>query len=365
MSLIKDIYNPFFYDNLIDRISPTLLSLEKKIFLERIFSNNFEQMEWKERMHHTTRVLHTFMPESFSEAAPILTKIVDELIVTEAGKDSLALIFLPQYVAMYGLENFEESIPVLEKATQLVSAEFAVRPFILKYGNEMISEMTKWSQHAHYKVRRLASEGSRPRLPWGLAIPALKKDPQPIMSLLENLKNDPSEWVRKSVANNLNDIAKDHPEIVLTIANQWKGISKETDAIIKHGCRTLLKQGNAEALSYFGLQSTSITLDRIELLTPTVHVGEYLSFSFSMTNMADIEKIIRLEYGIHYLKANGKHYKKVFKISEKFYKAKENVVVVRKHSFKPITTRVFYAGQHHLSIILNGREMAQTPFTLV
>ncbi|MFC6102387.1 DNA alkylation repair protein [Olivibacter domesticus] len=364
MSLIKNIYNPLFYNDLVDRMVPLLPTLEKATFMDRIFSNNFEQMEWKERMHHTTRVLHTFMPENFSEASPILIKIVDELMVTEKGKDSLALIFLPQYIAMYGLESFKEAIPALEKTTQLVSAEFAVRPFLLKYGNEMIYEMTKWSHHENHKVRRLASEGSRPRLPWGLAIPALKKNPAPILPLLEHLKNDPSEWVRKSVANSLNDIAKDHPQVVLEIANKWKGISKETDAIIKHGCRTLLKQGNTEALRYFGFQHTFISINGVELSTPTVHIGGHLSFSFIITNTANIEKIIRLEYGIHYLKANGKHYKKVFKISERLYKANEISKITRRHSFKPITTRVFYSGQHHLTIILNGSEMAQTSFVL-
>lgn len=364
MGLIKNIYNPVFYNNLVDSIAPVLPSLEKETFVNRIFSNNFEQMEWKERMHHTTKVFHTFMPQSFSEAAPILTKIVDKLIVSKGGEDSLALIFLPQYIAMYGLENFKEAVPALEKTTQLVSAEFAVRPFLLKYGNEMISEMTRWSKHENYKVRRLSSEGSRPRLPWGLAIPALKNDPQPILPLLENLKNDPSESVRRSVANSLNDIAKDHPQIVIAIAERWKRISKETDAIIKHGCRTLLKQGNTEVLTYFGLQSTFIAFKDVALHTPTVHVGDYLNFSFTITNTADVDKMIRLEYGIHYLKANGTHYKKVFKISEKLYRPNEAVVITRRHSFKPITTRIFYVGMHKLSIILNGTEMAQTSFIL-
>ncbi|MGY0037975.1 DNA alkylation repair protein [Pedobacter sp. NJ-S-72] len=132
--------------------------------------------------------------------------------------------------------------------TQFISCEFAVRPFLAKYGGQMMIRMEKWSLHESHKVRRLASEGSRSRLPWAMAVPGLKKDPSPILPILENLKNDPSEWVRKSVANNLNDISKDHPEIVIAIANRWKGLSKETDAIIKHGCRSLLKQGHAKIL---------------------------------------------------------------------------------------------------------------------
>ena len=136
----------------------------------------------------------------------------------------------------------------IEFITQFITCEFAVRPFLLKYGDKMMNQMRAWSLHKSHKVRRLASEGSRPRLPWAMAIPALKKNPMPVLTILENLKNDPSESVRRSVANNLNDISKDRPGMVLKIANAWKGQNKETDAIVRHGCRTLLKHGHPEVL---------------------------------------------------------------------------------------------------------------------
>ncbi len=140
----------------------------------------------------------------------------------------------------------------------------------------------------------MASEGSRPRLPWAMAIPTLKKDPTPILPLLENLKNDPSEWVRRSVANSLNDIAKDHPTIVLNLVKQWADISKETDAIIKHGSRTLLKQGHTEILKHFGLDSRHVTVSNFNILTPNVNIGDSLSFSFTIKNNSKTEQKIRI-----------------------------------------------------------------------
>ncbi|MDJ1497135.1 DNA alkylation repair protein [Cytophagaceae bacterium DM2B3-1] len=365
MSLIKDIYTPAFYNRFADVVTPVIPSFEKDTFVTMILTDSFTNMEWKERMLHTTKVFHHFLPAAFPEAAPLLLKTVDALLEQGWGEDGLAFVFLPEYVALYGLDDLAVAIPVLERLTQFVSCEFAVRPFLLKYGNDMIREMTKWSLHPNHKVRRLASEGSRPRLPWGLAIPALKKDPLPILPLLENLKNDPSEWVRRSVANNLNDIAKDNPAVVLEIAHKWKGHSKETDAIIKHGCRTLLKQGHTEVLSYYGLQSSFIAVKGFEIRTTEVKMGDTLEFAMVVTNTHTQSQIVRLEYGIYYLKANGSLNRKVFKISEREYKAGESATVVKRHSFRPITTRVFYAGVHQASVIINGVEMAISSFTLI
>ncbi len=226
----------------------------------------------------------------------------------------------------------------------------------------MIRTMTGWSKHESYKVRRLASEGSRPRLPWAMAIPALKKDPSPVLPLLENLKNDPSEWVRRSVANNINDIAKDHPDVVIALAARWRGGSKETDAIIKHGCRTLLKQGHAEILEQYGLKSENIVLKDFKILTPEVKIGEGLEFTFSISNQNPSAQTVRLEYAVYYKKSKGHLAKKVFKISEKIYQPYAVANIHRRQSFKLITTRVFYPGDHQLSVIINGEEKEALDF---
>lgn len=226
--------------------------------------------------------------------------------------------------------------------------------------------MLAWSKHEHWEVRRLASEGCRPRLPWSMALSNLKNDPEPIIPILENLKDDSSEIVRKSVANNLNDIAKDNPQTVIDLARKWQGKSKNADWVIKHGCRTLLKQGNTDTLEIFGLKAVkNICIQDFQLLTPKVNIGKSLKFSFKLINNNKEKVKIRLEYGLYYQKANGTLSKKVCKISEKEYAGNSITQINRKQSFRLITTRMFHLGLHQISVIINGNEFEKHDFELI
>ena len=213
--------------------------------------DEWEGRELKQRCMHITTVLRKFLPADYKEAIAKLLELLDhvkstrpDFSVIDDTKFGLMLeygVILNNYVEQYGLDDYETSVKAIEKITQFTSCEFVTHPFIIKYPDEMMKQMLVWSKHGHWGVRRLASEGCRPRLPWAMALPNLKENPAPIIPILENLKNDPARFVRLSVANNLNDIAKDNPEIVIDLAKKWKGESKEVDWIIKHGCRTLLK----------------------------------------------------------------------------------------------------------------------------
>ncbi|MCL4128434.1 UNVERIFIED_CONTAM: hypothetical protein GTU68_050589 [Idotea baltica] len=274
-------------------------------------------------------------------------------------------MFLPDFIELYGMDDYDVSMQALEEITQFVSCEFAIRPFLLAHPKKGIQQMIKWSHHKHPMVRRLSTEGCRPRLPWAMALPFLKADPAPILPILEQLKNDESESVRRSVANNLNDIAKDNPETVVRIAKEWKGKTKETDWVVKHASRTLLKQGNLELMSLFGFGNVEkIAIEQFQVLTPTVKIGEALEFSFNLINNSSTPSMLRLEYGLYYQKANGSLSKKVFKISEKSYDAKSSTTIHRKQSFKVITTRKFHVGLHQVSLIINGIEFDKYDFEL-
>lgn len=364
MALIKDIYSCAFYDRLADSLMAEVPGFSKLIFLQQIFIPAFAAMEWKQRLKHTTQVLHNFFPAEFPESVALLPRIIARLKANGFGEGRLEFMFLPDYIETYGLHDFEQAVHALEFTTQYISCEFAVRPFLLKFGDRMLQQMLQWSTHPSSSVRRLASEGSRPRLPWGLGVPGLKKDPFPILPILENLKNDPSESVRRSVANNLNDISKDHPELVLQLATSWKNISPQTDAILKHACRTLLKQSHPAALNHFGLASTELVVTDFKVLTPWVIIGGNLEFTFTVQNLASSTRTVRLEYALYYLKQKGQLSKKVFKISERLYGPGEKVVMVRKQSFRPITTRTFYAGVHQIAVLVNGQETKAQTFTL-
>jgi 3-methyladenine DNA glycosylase AlkC len=360
----KNLYNEKFYWNLATHLSKCLVDFDKEQFMQLILPDNFVQLELKERMTHTKEVLHKFMPRDFPQATIVLVNLIDSLSDAGIKEGSVEYMFLPEYIETYGIDDYQTSIKAFEKITQFTSAEFAVRPFIIKYGQQMITQMLLWCEHSHSMVRRLASEGCRPRLPWAISLKTYKTNATLLLPILHALIDDPMEIVRRSVANNLNDIAKDNPNTVIDFARQYKGKSTQFDRTIKHACRTLLKQACPETLALFDYDSTDIELIEFNVLTDKVAMGSQAEFTFSLKNNSETAKKIRLEYGLYFMKKNGQRAKKVFKISERFLATNESHKVERKQNFKPISTRVYYSGIHQVSIILNGKEFAAKDFEL-
>jgi hypothetical protein len=198
-----------------------------------------------------------------------------------------------------------------------------------------------------------------------MALPDYKRDPTPILPILNNLKNDPCEIVRRSVANNINDISKDNPAVTIELARKWKGNNNNTDALIKHACRTLLKQSEPDVLKLFGFDNTNFELTSFKVDTPTVKLEGELQFSFSINLNATNPEPLRLEYAIYYMKKNGQLSRKVFKISERHLDPTTSHSIVRKQSFRTITTRKHYLGRHEVSVIINGLESERITFQLV
>lgn len=365
-TLLKDLYSPQFYKHFSRQASEVIPHFNPRKFVQKIFDAEWEKKELKTRMKHTSSVLHEFLPQDFRKAAMLICDIIANLRKQGLKESGIEYMFFPDYVETFGLHDFDTSVEAFEYITTFTSCEFAVRPFIIQYGDDMLKRMLGWSLHENHHVRRLASEGSRPRLPWAMAIPALKKNPKPVLPILENLKCDTSEYVRRSVANNLNDISKDHPDLVISIAKLWKGLGKETDGIIKHGCRTLLKQSHPAILKYYKLNtSESILVQDFSIMTPKVKIGHDLKFSFRLFNNTNKAQMVRIEYAVYYLRQNGRLSKKVFKISERELKGKVEMAFNKKQSFRIITTRKFYKGQQQLSIIVNGKESMVKAFELI
>lgn len=363
-SLLKDMYSPEFYEKFSVVLAQVLPSFEKERFKEMIFSGDWEKKELKDRMRHTAVVLHEFLPANFAEACRMIEEMIVLLRRNPISLTGFEFMFFPDYIERYGLNDYDTAVRGIEAVTQFTSCEFAVRPFILKYGEPMIEQMVKWSGHENADVRRLSSEGIRPRLPWAMALPDLKKNPAPILPILENLKCDPSESVRRSVANNLNDIAKDNPGVVLEIARRWSGVGKDTDGIVRHGCRTLLKQGHPEILELYGLDTGRIEFSDFRLHGANVKLEEDLRFSFVVRNVGAEPQMIRLEYAVFFKRKSGEHSKKVFKISERVFQPGEQARIEKKQSFRQITTRRYYSGEHRLSAIVNGKEQGIVSFVL-
>ncbi|WP_420322651.1 DNA alkylation repair protein [Flagellimonas sp.] len=364
--LFKNIYNPIFFNRFTECVEKVYPEFDTNSFLKEIYDNEWDNKELKQRMRHITVVLKNHLKDDFKTNVDILLKLIPVLKQNDFRSDNLEFIFLPDFVEIYGIDDRATSVEAFEEITKFVSCEFAVRPFIIKYPKKMMQQMIHWSQHKHAMVRRLASEGCRPRLPWAMALPDLKKDPGAILPILERLKSDVSESVRRSVANNLNDISKDNPEIVIHLAKKWKGKSKEVDWVVKHACRTLLKQGIPQVMQLFGFgKVNNINIEKFEVLTPVVTIGGDMNFSFQLNNVNRKSTKIRLEYGLYYQKANGTLSKKVFKISEKEYTSDSSTEIYRKQPFKVITTRKLHVGLHQVSLIVNGVELDKKDFQLV
>jgi 3-methyladenine DNA glycosylase AlkC len=338
------------FADVIHRFHP---EFDKKKFIKLVFDESFTDKELTVRMRHTTECLNKVLPETYEDTLDILKEAAPHIKGFEA-------LSLPDYVALYGMDDWGLSLPALYHFTKYSTSELAIRPFLDKDPEKVMAFVAKWAEDDNPRVRRLASEGCRPRLPWAMALPKFKKDPSAILPILEKLKDDESEDVRRSVANNLNDISKDNPEVALEICERWYGQSKNTDAIVKHACRTMLKAGDKRALSIFGYSDIStMGVKSFKLEKTKLTIGENVCFSF---DLALKEKSrVRLEYAIFYIKAKGQHSKKVFKITENDYRSGTHTIS-RKHSLADMSTRKHYPGTHHISIIVNGIEMAEASF---
>ena len=366
MEPLKYVYNKVFITNFSTAIEQVIPAFDKNVFFNDVFDNDWDTKELKQRMRHITLALKKQLPSNYDEMLTVVLKIVKQLQNNAINEQSFEWMFLPEFIELYGLDDFISSVNAFEILTQFTSCEFAVRPFIVKFPIKMMNQMLVWSKHKSEHVRRLASEGCRPRLPWAMALPELKKDPKPILPVLENLKNDISEYVRRSTANNLNDIAKDNPKTVIKIAKKWIGNTTETDKLVKHACRTLLKQGNSEIMALFGFGSIkNINISQFKIPNKNINIGDYLHFSFQLENLSNTSIKLRLEYAIYYQKANGTLTKKVYKISEKEYVENTITIIERKQSFKLISTRKFHFGLHQIAIVVNGNELGKFDFWLV
>ncbi|KHF40611.1 DNA alkylation repair protein [Halalkalibacter okhensis] len=357
MEKLKDIYNVEFVDLLTEAVKKEYPDFNRTKCENFIFQRDWQELALKQRMRRITEALHATLPKDYLEGLRILHKVEPTL------KEGLRGLIFPDYVEQYGINHWDQSMQALKTFTQFSTAEFAVRPFLLANLEKMITQLFEWSTETNEHVRRLASEGARPRLPWGITVPALKENPSLILPILENLKRDPSLYVRKSVANNLNDISKTHPELVREIAEKWYGTHEHTDWIVKHACRTLLKKGDQQVLAIFGYENDeAITLDHFTC-SDKVKIGEGIQFSFHVH--ATENKKARIEYAIDYVKARGHRNRKVFKITETKLLSQQAKEYSKKHSFKDLSTRIHYQGVHTITIIINGTAKASLDFEVI
>lgn len=354
----------------IHRIGKSLAQVVPGFNTKRFHKNalsGIDALELKQRVHHIIQHLHQEFDHPYKKLSRYLQDLPE---VWDAGSelDNKAMFAawpVIDYVAVHGLQNPKESLKTLEKLTPLFTAEFAIRPFIQQHYQETYSQLLKWCEDDSEHVRRLASEGSRPRLPWGMRLPQFIQDPQPLKPILQRLNQDESLYVRRSVANNINDITKDNPDWAIDLCQEFLiNQDEKTDWIVKHALRSLIKSGDQRVFPLLGYtHNAQVELQNFKLNKKSISVGDSLGFSFSLSSTRSSQKVV-VDYVIYFMRANGSLSAKVFKLKNIAIKKGSEIPFEKEHSFKPITTRSYYSGKHQIAVQVNGKELGRLDFTL-
>lgn len=356
--------------NSIKRIGKAINDIDTKFPINKFIEHaneGFEELELKEKVNHIITSLNIHLPDEYPQTVKIFNDIPLNWNLNKGETDKF-FDFWPivDYVGKYGLEFPDLSLPLLAKFTPIFSAEFAIRPFVISNQELTFQYLEKWSLDSDEHVRRLVSEGIRPRIPWGIQLKKFVKDPSPIIPLLEKLKNDDSRYVTRSVANNLNDITKDNPKLVIDLLNEWKKDStEERNWIIRHALRTLIKKGNPEVFNLLGYSNDiAIEIPTISLEKDNIVVGDYLECNFELESKNEDSHSLLIDYKIHYTLSKEKTGEKVFKYKKLQINPNEKLKLKLRHSFKQITTRKYYNGKHRIEILVNGKSKKEISFNL-
>lgn len=332
----------------------------------------FPELELKQRISWISKTLQDFLPEDYRKATAFLLKsLPPPNDNTKTDNDFGDFIYAPyaEFVARYGCtkEYLHISLKALKEITMRFSVEDAIRYFINAFPDETMAELQKWTQDVHYHVRRLASEGTRPKLPWS---PKITINPEQALPILDNLFADKTRYVTRSVANHLNDISKIYPELALGTLKKWKDSAKqhpkEMEYITKHALRTLIKQGYAGAIAFLDFSTDpEVILSHFIIKSNPVNIGAAVEFQFTLTAEKD-EQLI-LDYILHFATKTGKGIsKKVFKIKTLSMRAGETITIAKKHPLRRnMTTRTLHPGKHTIEIQINGKKLAQKSFDLI
>jgi 3-methyladenine DNA glycosylase AlkC len=284
------------------------------------------------------------------------------------GNTLAPFLFMPHtfFVARYGLAHFEASMRAQYELTQRFTAEFSIRPFLLEHTRQTLSKLESWLDDPSEHVRRLISEGTRPRLPWAGRLPAFQKDPAPVLELLDALKDDSSLYVRRSVANNLNDIGKDNPDIMLNTAERWLRDAPAPRAwLVKHALRVAVKDAHPRALALMGFgQQAQVQINDASVSPASVREGDSVTLSCSVQSLASVPQSLLIDFVVHYVKANGSTRAKVFKLTACELAAGEQISLRKRLSLAAMTTRQHYAGEHRVELLINGQHVALGSFML-
>jgi len=357
-------FKNFISEEVLDKLGSAILKVYPnfKLMDFQILKKNLKSLELKQRVELICAKLFKLLPQDYKIALGIL---IDATRVGDLR--GFELWPFTHYINSYGLNDFTKSMEAMMFFTPRFTAEFSIRPFLKNNPEETYNWLTKLISHPDVHIRRWISEGTRPRLPWGGNIEHAIKNPKAGLLLLEKLYLDSEIYVRKSVANHLNDISKDHPHLVINILKKWnKSVAPDFKVqfqwLMRHALRTLIKKGDLNALELMGAKGNlNIKVSDIILnqSSQKISLPGYLDFTLTLgSKEKKVEKVI-IDYAIYYKKKNGLHAPKVYKLKSFLIEPNKKIVIEKKHLLKKITTRKFYPGEHFLEIQLNGKKISK------
>ncbi|MAU00834.1 MAG: hypothetical protein CL608_27120 [Anaerolineaceae bacterium] len=361
-----------YFDEALARRMAVMITAVHPQFPATAFVNQIapqlDGLEMKERSTVFVQALHDHLPEGFAHAWAVLEAALGAELSGEDGMFNDGWHYWPiaQFIETFGLEDFEVGVRAMHEITKRHTAEFAIRPFLIHHQDQMLAILHTWAEDENPHVRRLVSEGTRPRLPWAGRLYQFIEDPRSTLALLEKLKDDPSEYVRRSVSNHLNDIAKDHPRLVVeTCRRWWQDGSPERRWIVQRALRTLVKDGDPDALAVLGYGPPQVALLDFAVTPDPLRLGEKLNLAFTLQNTAAHEQNLVIDFIIHFVKANGQTSGKVFKLKTAVLPPNQSLTVTKSHPIRPITTRTYYPGTHRVQIQVNGQIIGERSFELI
>ncbi len=354
---LKHSFGPDVAGRIADMIEVVEPGFDRVTFL-RLALADYESLELTQRARRVSDALAEVLPADRTRALEIL---IESLGAESAAAELTGMgsfIYLPHvfFVAEHGLDDFETSMRAQYELTKRFTAEFSIRAYIEKYPERTLQRLKEWAAEPNVHVRRLVSEGTRPRLPWASRLRGFQEDPAPVLELLEMLRDDPEEYVRRSVANNLNDISKDHPEVVVGLARRWWNDGDgDRKRLIRHALRTLIKAGNAGALEVLGYGADSSVVVRSVTCEPgSPEIGAKVRIEVEIENPGAGDQAVLVDLRIHFMKANGRERPKVFKGGERRVAPGGRTTIRKTVSLAQHSTRTHYPGEHRVEILING-----------
>ncbi len=355
---LKDMFNKKFYEHLALEFNKIDKNLHPDKFVKDVMLD-IDSMSLNQRLRNTTVKLKTHLPGDYKKAVDILNKVAPTF------KSHYTALIFPDFIGQYGHEHVDLSLETLKYLTQFGSSEFAIREFLKRDFKKTLKVMNKWAEDKNHHVRRLASEGSRARLPWSFNLDEVNRNPSVTKSILEKLKSDEELYVKKSVANHLNDFSKHHSDYLISVLSSWDKSNIHTAWIVKHASRTLIKGGHPESLALFNFEKNAkVQVKDFKLYKSKIILGEILQFDFDIVSEKSTTQKLVIDYSVYFQKHSGEILPKVFKLKELQLKPKETVHISKSHRFQDFTTRKHFAGKHFIELLINGKRHDKNEFIL-